>query len=149
MIGAETTVIVLLLWVANAAGRAPAVGCSRVLAVELLDGRGAGQLVGMQIIEDQAGRGASTSGRRREARDRLRRSPRKNEFHATDHVEKLRKTAHAVYARDQGGGRPAARAPARARGFCQFCFNSEKAGDLGTVGWRFLRFACVPRRSGA
>ena len=27
--------------------------------------------------------------------------------------------------------------------------NFEKAGDLGTVGWRFLRFACVPRRSGA
>ena len=35
----------------------------------------------------------------------------------------------------------------RARGFCQE--NFEKAGDFGTVGWRFLRFACVPRRSGA
>ena len=35
----------------------------------------------------------------------------------------------------------------RARGFCQE--NFEKAGLFGTVGWRFLRFACVPRRSGA
>ena len=35
----------------------------------------------------------------------------------------------------------------RARGFCQE--NFEKAGLFGTVGWRFLRFACVPRRKGA
>ena len=59
-----------------------------------------------------------------------------NEFHAIDQTKKRQTLV-----------RPPQYAFSRARGFCQE--NFEKAGLLGTVGWRFLRFACVPRRSGA